>query len=82
MSKSHRSVASEVAHMRGEINRMSPQEVLDLYGIELRAGGRVYDHTYNQEFADLAAWVSFNNQQDAEKYEERFSYGKYDDEDY
>lgn len=76
----HRSVAAEAAHILGEIRGKSKEQVQDLYGIEIRKGGKVYDYAYDLEFDDLAAWITFNNEQDEMEYEERFTHGKYDDE--
>lgn len=80
--KRHRSVAAEAAHILAEIKGKSKEQVQDLYGIEIRPGGVVYDFAYDMEFDDLAAWITFNNEQDDAEYEERFTHGKYSDEDY
>ena len=76
----HRSVAAEAAYILGEIRGKSAEQIQDLYGIEIRKGGKVWDYTYFLEFDDLAAWITFNNEQDETEYEERFSHGNYDDE--
>lgn len=78
--KNHRSVAAEAAHILVEIRGMNAEQIENLYGIEIRKGGKVWDCTYFLEFDDLAAWITFNNEQDEMEYEQRFTHGNYDDE--
>jgi len=76
MSKhNHSATAQEIAYVVSEVNRLSEEEVRSLYGIELLEGGKVFDPTYNQEFASIGEWATFNVEQDDIEYEEHF-YGK------
>jgi hypothetical protein len=80
--RKHRSVAAEVTYILAEIKGKNKEQVQDLYGIEIRNDGTVFDFTYDITFDDLAKWVHFNNEQDDTEYEERFTSGRYDDESY
>lgn len=76
----HHSVASEVAHIKAQAKSMTPEEIRELYDIEIRKDGSVYDFAFDQEFVDLIEWVDFNQGSDDDG-DEDFKHG-YDDEDF
>lgn len=81
MSKhNHSAIAQEITHTIHEINRLSKDEVYDIYGIELLEDGRVFDPTYNKTFESVSEWAEFNIEQDEIEYEEHFHTGKYNEE--
>ncbi len=79
MSKQYSSVAHEVTYTINQVNKLSAEEVLDLYGIELLESGKVFDPTYNREFLSVGEWAEFSAQQDAVEYEERFGGKEYEE---
>jgi len=80
MSKhNHSAVAQEVAFTINEVNRLSPDEVLSVYGIELLPNGKVFDQTYNKTFESVGEWAEFNIEQDDMEYEEHFHNHRYGD---
>jgi len=76
----HHSVASEVAHIKAQAKSMTAEEIRELYDIEIRKDGSVYDFAFDQEFADLIEWVDFN--QGSEDDEPDYKHGYDSDEDF
>lgn len=48
------------------IFKMSKDELLDVYGIELNADGTVFDPVENKTFKNLGAWKLHADQQEKE----------------
>jgi len=73
MSKNnYNAVSHEVMYTISEINRLSPEEIKSLYGIEILEDGTVLDETYARKFDNVAEWATFNVEQDDIEYEEHF----------
>jgi len=75
------SPSSEVAHLVAEVNRLSAEELLETYGIELDPmlvkykKKLVYDTLYDKWFNTIREWAVFTVEQDSAEYED-------DDDDY
>lgn len=80
--KTHGSVSAEVAHILAELKERGPEEVRLVYGIDVKEDGSVYDVAYDQTFGDMIGWVHFNRELDQADFDEEYTGGKYDDEDY
>lgn len=86
MSRGHFSRSSQVAHLVDEVNRLSLEENLETYGIELdplllkNKQGLVYDTLYDKYFKTIREWAVFTIEQDSIEDEED-DYDKYDDKD-
>lgn len=73
MSKNnHSAVAQDIMFTITEVNRMWPDELMSLYGIEIFGGGKVFDTTYNKVFETVGEWAEFNVEQDGVEYAEHF----------
>lgn len=78
MSK-HRSQASEIAHVRAEIKRLSKDEIYQIYGIILNEDGSVYDELEEETFPNLSDWLKFYVEESEEdEYSDLYD-GEYDD---
>jgi hypothetical protein len=42
-----------------DVAALPPQDLIQLYGIEIAEDGTVYDPTENQKFKSLAEWAEF-----------------------
>lgn len=72
--KNHRSAVSEAEHIMLEIKNKSAEEIMDIYGFEIRENGTIYDPVYLMTFDNLARWVQFCRDQDDENFEEYFTH--------
>ena len=77
MSRNHASTAHEVNHLVQEVQRLSDDEIQNLYGIEIRDKGVIFDPTYDMTFTSIGEWAEFNVEQDHVEYSEDF-HGYYD----
>lgn len=57
MSKHH--VSDLQTRVLNDVHRLSPEELADLYGIDIAEDGVVFDPTENQRFDTLEAWADF-----------------------
>lgn len=84
----HFSHSSEVAHLVAEVNRLSAEEILETYGIELDPmllkynQGFVYDTLENKFFKTIREWAVFTVEQDAINDEQDDEYDRHDQEDF
>lgn len=65
--------------------KMSADELLDEFGIELRADKTVYDPVEDKVFRNVAAWKMYVDQQETSEYGNFDKYARehgYDDYDY
>ena len=81
------SPSSEVAHLVAEVNRLSPEELMEVYGIELDPmlqkynQGFVYDTLYDKFFKTVREWAVFTvDQEHADDVEDDEDYGYEDEE--
>lgn len=58
------SPSSEVAHLVAEVRRLTPEQILDVYGIEINERGIVWDTLYEEEFLNIREWAKFTVEQD------------------
>jgi len=81
------SPSSEVAHLVSEVSRLSAEELMETYGIELDPlllkykQGLVYDTLYDKFFKTVREWAVFTVEQDSlydEDEDDRYT-GKWDD---
>lgn len=79
MSRHHASTAHEVTHLINEVQHMPASEVNNLYGIELKEDGKVFDPTYNMTFDGVGEWANFTVEQEyGDLYDDKYDH--YDDE--
>lgn len=80
--------SSEAAHLVAEVNRLSSEELLEIYGIELDPllvkynRGLVYDTLYDKFFKTIREWAVFIVEQDSLEDDFEDEYDSHDDEDY
>ncbi len=83
MSHGRHSTSSEVSHLIAEARRMTSQELLDTYGIELLTDGRVIDTAFDQTYTNIGEWALACVEDDSSEYDDLADkYNKFDDEDY
>lgn len=70
MSRHHAAHAGDVTHIVNDIHNMSFEEAENMYGIELKKDGTVYDVMYGRSFDSLGEWAEYNVQQDELEYAE------------
>jgi hypothetical protein len=67
-----------------DIRRLSPEELIELYGIDIGENGTVFDPTENQHFATLEQWAEYIAQQEDDNnygtFIKRNGKGRFDDE--
>ncbi len=74
------SPSSEIAHILAEVRRMSPEEIMDTYGIEISEDKTVFDTAWEQTFKSVQMWAAFVVEQESGDYDEdEYDTGKWDD---
>ena len=58
MSRHHKSVTNEVAHMILDTKNMSHAELMKTYNVEVWEDGQVYDLTLNHVYANVSEWAN------------------------
>lgn len=82
MSNRHFSRSSEIAHLVAEVNRLSVEDNLEIYGIDIdRMGVRsndqfIHDTLYDKYFKTIHDWAAFTV--DQESGDDEFDYEQYD----
>jgi hypothetical protein len=75
--------SSEVAHIIAEVRRMTPEEIIETYGIQLLDDGKVLDITYDEEFKNIPEWAAWSvAEENLYNNEDLYDQSKYEDEDY
>lgn len=62
MSKHHVSLTQ--SRVLNDVRTLPPQELTELYGIEISDDGSVFDPTENRRFEDVAEWAQYIASQD------------------
>ena len=88
MSGQRFSRATEITHLVAEVTRLSVEENLETYGIELDRMGLnhsdefVYDTLYDKYFKTIHEWAAFTVDQESSEYDDLDDkYSKHNDED-
>lgn len=74
------SPSSEAAHLVAEVNSLSADECLEIYGIEFdplllkNKQGFVYDTMYDKHFKSVQEWAVFSVQQDSAEFDDEDEY--------
>ena len=71
MSGTQFSRSSEVAHLVAEIRRMTIEEALEIYGVEIHPDKTVFDTAYEEEFKNLNEWAAFVVSQEMDEWEDK-----------
>jgi hypothetical protein len=80
MSHGRHNASSEVAHLVAEVRGLTPEEALELHGIEIYEDKTVYDTAYEETFKNLNTWASFVVAQEmTEDYDDEYETGKWGD---
>lgn len=81
MNKKHASIVHQTHQILHDVENLTPEALENLYGIELRSDGTVFDTTYQQVFPDVQTWATFSAEQDmADEEEDHMRHkGRYDD---
>lgn len=64
MSKHH--VSQIQASVLSNVKKMSNEELVNLYGVEISEDGSVFDPTENRKFKDIDEWAMFIAEQEDE----------------
>lgn len=59
MSYGRHNASSEVAHLIAEIRTMTPEQALDVHGLQILQDKTVYDTAYELPFKNINAWATF-----------------------
>lgn len=82
MSHGRYNASSEVAHLVAEVRNLTPEQNLEIHGIEINSDKTIYDTAYNQKFKNITEWAKFVIAQEMnEEGEDDYNTGKWDDED-
>ncbi len=74
------SPSSEIAHILAEVRRMSPDQIMDTYGIEIYEDKTVFDTAWEQTFKSVQAWATFVVEQESGDFDEDdYDAGKWDE---
>jgi hypothetical protein len=80
MSHGRHNASSEVAHLVAEIRRLTPEQALEIHGIELNSDRTVFDTAYEQAFKNLNEWAAFVVAQEmSDEDEDDYETGKWSD---
>lgn len=80
-SRNNFTIAHEVSHLVNEIVKMTNEEVLNVYGIQIQPDRSVFDPMYKLKFKTISEWAKFSIEQDNMEYKESY-HEKYESEDY
>lgn len=64
MSRHH--VSHNNDRLLREVKVMTPEQLKDLYGIEIEEDGRVFDSTENRYFDNISRWAMYMAEQEDE----------------
>lgn len=82
MSGRHFSRSSEVAHLIADVRRMTPEDVLETYGIKILPDHQVFDVTFDETYKNLSEWAQACIDGEDDDYDDdEDKYDKYNDED-
>lgn len=81
MARHHVSNTGEINRMINDAKTLRAVDLRTLYGIVIDEDGRVFDETYQREFANIAEWANFSVEQDGGDFEFEEKFGGYYDED-
>lgn len=59
MSHGRHNASSEVAHLVAEVKALTPEDALEIHGIEIYPDKTVYDTAYEETFKNLNAWAVY-----------------------
>jgi hypothetical protein len=75
MNAYHTDEARQIHH---DVKHCSAEELLQLHGIEIGAGGVVFDHTYMTEHASVDDWILSSYTDDYEEFEKFSNTGEHE----
>jgi len=82
MSKHH--VSDTHSRVLNDVRRLSHEQLVELYGIDIDNDGSVFDPTENQQFDTLEDWARFISERDSDdnygSFVKRGGKHRYDDE--
>lgn len=72
----------EVTRLINEVSKLSSDELMDTYGIEIYQDGKVYDTVEEIVFDSIGEWAKMTVENDEPMYMTGNKRGKFDDDDY
>lgn len=82
MSRGHFSRSSEISHLIAQVRRMTPEDVLEAYGIKFLPDGTIWDVTFEENYKNINEWAQACVDEENSEYDDTDDkYDRFSDED-